>query len=83
MTVHNCCMGRDMSLKAASCPMVTTEYVVHWSHPSPYSKHHVDRFSGFVGLTVATNKRTHTHTVTHMPRYICNNWPHLHELSGL
>ena len=46
-------------------------------HPSPHPKRHLDRFSCFAGLTIATHQPTERQTDT--PRYsVCNNRPHLH-----
>jgi len=33
-------------------------YVVPWVHRSPYPKRHLDRFSGFAGLTIVTDRPT-------------------------
>jgi len=49
-------------------------------HPSPQPKWHLDRFSCFAGLTIATDQQTDRQTET--PRYsVCNNRPHLHSSS--
>jgi len=44
------------------------------AHPSPYPKRHLDRFSRFAGLTIATDRPTDRHR----PRYsVRSNRPHL------